>query len=85
MVLTAAGQRVLDGAGASCRISPGVEEDVRRIAEQRDAVIRCTQCNTGYHWLPPLLLAFGRKTCASPSTSCRMRRIRSTKLWSTAG
>lgn len=62
MVLTAAGQRVLDGAGRILQDLARVEEDVRRIAEQRDGVIRvATQCNTGYHWLPPLLSAFGRK------------------------
>jgi LysR family transcriptional regulator, regulator for metE and metH len=38
------------------------EEDLRRIAGHGDGVIRvCTQCNTGYHWLGPLLKVFARK------------------------
>jgi LysR family transcriptional regulator for metE and metH len=62
MVLTAAGRRVLDSAGRILDELARTEEDVRRIAEQRDGVIRvATQCNTGYHWLPPLLSAFNRK------------------------
>lgn len=62
MVLTAAGRRVLDSAGRILDDLARTEEDVRRIAEQRDGVIRvATQCNTGYHWLPPLLASFNRK------------------------
>jgi LysR family transcriptional regulator, regulator for metE and metH len=62
MVLTAAGRRVLDSAGRILEELARTEEDVRRIAEQRDGVIRvATQCNTGYHWLPPLLSSFSRK------------------------
>lgn len=62
MVLTAAGRRVLDSAGRILDDLARTEEDVRRIAEQRDGVIRvATQCNTGYHWLPPLLSSFNRK------------------------
>lgn len=62
MVLTAAGRRVLDSAGPILDDLARTEEDVRRIAEQRDGVIRvATQCNTGYHWLPPLLASFNRK------------------------
>jgi LysR family transcriptional regulator, regulator for metE and metH len=38
------------------------EEDVRRISGETDGTVRvCTQCNTGYHWLPPVLTAFHRK------------------------
>ena len=62
MVLTAAGRRVLDSATRILEDLARTEEDVRRIAEQREGVIRvATQCNTGYHWLPPLLSSFGRK------------------------
>jgi len=62
MVLTAAGRRVLDSAGRILDELARTEEDVRRISEQRDGVIRvATQCNTGYHWLPPLLSSFSRK------------------------
>lgn len=62
LLLTAAGRRLLDTAQ---RVLPDVEraeEDIRRLAVDSEGVIRvCTQCNTGYHWLGPLLKAFGRK------------------------
>ena len=36
-----------------------VEQDVRRFGHDGSGVIRvCAQCQTGYHWLPPLLQAF---------------------------
>ena len=35
---------------------------LRRLAGNSDGIIRvCTQCNTGYHWLAPLLSVFQRK------------------------
>jgi LysR family transcriptional regulator for metE and metH len=38
------------------------EDDIRGLAGGSRGVIRvCTQCNTGYHWLPPLLGAFARR------------------------
>jgi LysR family transcriptional regulator for metE and metH len=62
MVLTAAGRRVLDTAR---RILPDLErteEELRRLAGHTDGSIRvCTECNTGYHWLAPLLASFRRK------------------------
>lgn len=62
MVLTAAGRRVLESAGRILDELGRVEEDIRQIAHQRDGMIRvATQCNTGYHWLPPLLARFNRK------------------------
>ena len=62
MVLTAAGRRVLESAGRILDELGRVEEDIRQLAQQRDGVIRvATQCNTGYHWLPPLLARFNRK------------------------
>jgi LysR family transcriptional regulator for metE and metH len=62
MVLTAAGRRVLESAVRILDDLGRAEEDVRQLAQQRDGVIRvATQCNTGYHWLPPLLAAFSRK------------------------
>ena len=62
MVLTAAGQRVLDSARRVLAELGGAEADIRRIAQCRDGVIRvATECNTGYHWLPPLLRVFNRK------------------------
>lgn len=62
MVLTAAGRRVLDSSARILDELRRVEEDIRQLAHQRDGVIRvATQCNTGYHWLPPLLARFNRK------------------------
>jgi LysR family transcriptional regulator for metE and metH len=62
MVLTAAGRRVLDTATRVIGDIQRAEEDVRRLAGNTDGIIRvCTQCNTGYHWLAPLLSVFQRK------------------------
>jgi LysR family transcriptional regulator for metE and metH len=62
MVLTPAGQRLLDSARRVLADLQQAEEDVRSLAGGTDGVIRvCTQCNTGYHWLAPLLGAFQRR------------------------
>jgi LysR family transcriptional regulator for metE and metH len=62
MVLTPAGERVL---GAARRILEDIgrtEDDLRLMSQNGKGVLRlCTQCNTGYHWLPPLLQSFHRK------------------------
>src|SRR3954470_4723773 len=62
MVATAAGSRVLDTARRVIDDISAAEEDVRRYGAGQSSVIRvCAQCNTGYHWLPPLLAAFRKK------------------------
>ena len=62
MVLTAAGRRLLESARRVLGDLERAEEDVRRLAGHGEGVIRvCTQCNTGYHWLAPLLATFSRK------------------------
>ena len=62
MVLTRAGSRLLESARRILDDLGRAEEDLRRLAEDREGVIRvCTQCNTGYHWLAPLLTSFSRK------------------------
>lgn len=62
MVLTAAGRRVLDTAGRVLAEVERAEADLRRIAGHTGGSIRvCTECNTGYHWLAPLLVSFRRK------------------------
>jgi LysR family transcriptional regulator for metE and metH len=62
MVLTPAGRRVLESAARIVEELGRVEEDIRRMAASGEGIIRvATQCNTGYHWLPPLLAAFSRK------------------------
>ena len=62
MVLTAAGRRVLDSARRVIADVERTEDDVRRLAGHGAGTIRvCTECNTGYHWLAPLLATFHRK------------------------
>ena len=62
MMLTASGERVLQTAQRVLEDVDRAEEDVRRLAGGAEGVIRvCTQCNTGYHWLAPLLATFSRK------------------------
>jgi LysR family transcriptional regulator, regulator for metE and metH len=62
MVLTPPGERVL---GAAKRVLDEIgraEEDLKLMSQNGKGVLRlCTQCNTGYHWLPPLLQSFHRK------------------------
>ena len=62
MVLTPPGERVL---GAAQRVLDEIgraEEDLKLMSQNGKGVLRlCTQCNTGYHWLPPLLQSFHRK------------------------
>ena len=62
MVLTAAGRRLLEAAQRVLAEVARAEADVRRLAGHDEGSIRvCTECNTGYHWLAPLLAAFRRK------------------------
>jgi LysR family transcriptional regulator for metE and metH len=61
MVLTAAGRRVLETARRVIGEVERAEGDLRRLAGHTDGSIRvCTECNTGYHWLGPLLASFRR-------------------------
>src|SRR3954469_17032418 len=61
MVLTAAGRRVLESARRVLADVERAEEDVRLLAGHGAGTIRvCTECNTGYHWLAPLLATFQR-------------------------
>src|SRR5262249_53113975 len=62
LVLTAAGRRILEASRRVLDEIGRAEEDVRRLAGPTDGIIRvCTQCNTGYHWLAPLLAVYGRR------------------------
>ena len=62
MVVTPAGERVLRSAAAILDDLRRAEEDVRQIAREGTGILRmCTQCNTGYHWLPPLLKTFNER------------------------
>jgi len=62
MVLTEAGRRVLETARRVLADVQRAEEDLQRLAGHTGGSIRvCTECNTGYHWLGPLLTSFRRK------------------------
>lgn len=62
MVVTAAGERVLAAAHRVLEDIRATEEDVRRLGAREAGVVRvCAQCNTGYHWLPPLVEVFHRR------------------------
>ena len=59
MLLTAAGDRILQAANEILDQLDRVEEDVKRIASNLDGVLRIsTECYTCYHWLPPVLKTF---------------------------
>jgi LysR family transcriptional regulator for metE and metH len=62
MVLTPPGERVLNAARRVLDEIGRTEEDLKLMVQNGKGVLRlCTQCNTGYHWLPPLLQSFHRK------------------------
>jgi LysR family transcriptional regulator for metE and metH len=62
MALTPSGERVLETARRVLDEVQRTEDDVHRLAGGAGGVIRVsTQCNTGYHWLAPLLTTFNRK------------------------
>jgi LysR family transcriptional regulator for metE and metH len=62
MVLTPAGEHVLASARRVLDDIGRTEHELRTMAEPGTGVLRlCTQCHTGYHWLPRLLGAFHRK------------------------
>ena len=59
MLLTPAGERVLASAHRVLDDLNRAEGDLRAMASGHAGVLRlCTECNTGYHWLPPLLRDF---------------------------
>lgn len=61
MVLTQAGERLLASARAVLCELERAEEDIRRIAENKEGIMRIsTECYTCYHWLPSALKSFGR-------------------------
>jgi LysR family transcriptional regulator for metE and metH len=62
MVLTPAGERVLATAHRVLDELTRAEDELRVLGRDGVGVLRlCTQCYTGYHWLPPLLSAFHAK------------------------
>lgn len=79
MVVTAAGERVLATAHRVLGELEAVEGEVRRLSRGQAGVLRvCAQCNTGYHWLPPLLDIFRRKhpgVDVSLAVECTIRPV----------
>jgi LysR family transcriptional regulator for metE and metH len=62
MVLTPAGERVLAASRRVLDELRRAEDELRVLSENGKGVLRlCTQCNTGYYWLPPLVQIFQRK------------------------
>jgi LysR family transcriptional regulator for metE and metH len=62
MVVTAAGEQVLAAARRVLEDIKATEEEVRRLGARQAGILRvCAQCNTGYHWLPPLVEVFHRR------------------------
>ena len=62
MVPTPAGERVLASAQRVLDELGRTENEVRLLADSGSGVLRlCTQCYTGYHWLPPILRDFNAK------------------------
>jgi LysR family transcriptional regulator, regulator for metE and metH len=55
MVLTPAGLRVRQSARVVLDDIRNAELELKGLAGTRRVIRLCTQCNTGYHWLPPLL------------------------------
>jgi LysR family transcriptional regulator for metE and metH len=61
MMPTPAGERVLATALRVLDELARAEAEVRAVSAPGTGVLRlCTQCHTGYHWLPPLLETFHR-------------------------
>lgn len=59
MLLAPAGQRLLEAAQLVLGALDRAEDDLRHLARHGAGVLRlCAECNTGYHWLPPLLKRF---------------------------
>jgi LysR family transcriptional regulator for metE and metH len=62
MIPTAAGQRLLESAGAVLEELERTEAAVKTIAGNRQGLLRvATECYTCYHWLPALLHDFYRR------------------------
>src|ERR687889_415144 len=59
---TAAGERLIARARVAVQQLREMEHEVKQIASGREAVLRiATECYTCYHWLPPVLKAFGER------------------------
>jgi LysR family transcriptional regulator, regulator for metE and metH len=62
MVPTVAGLRLLEAARQTLPALVSAEEDLRRLASGREALLRIsTECYTCYHWLPGVLQRFHQR------------------------
>jgi LysR family transcriptional regulator for metE and metH len=62
LVLTPAGERLLESARDLLGRLQAVEQDVKRMGTDRARVLRLTtECYTCYHWLPPILTRYRRR------------------------
>src|SRR5262249_2623174 len=62
LVLTRAGERLLESAKDVLERLERTERDIRQMGKERAGVLRLTtECYTCYHWLPPLLVRYGKK------------------------
>jgi LysR family transcriptional regulator for metE and metH len=61
MVLTPAGERIVASSRRVLEELERTEDELRVMSRDGKGVLRlCTECNTGYHWLPPLLEEYHR-------------------------
>ena len=59
---TLAGERLIERARIVLQQLREMEHEVKQIASGREALLRiATECYTCYHWLPPVLKAFGER------------------------
>ena len=59
---TLAGERLIGRARTALQQLLEMEHEVKQIASGREALLRiATECYTCYHWLPPVLKAFGER------------------------
>ena len=62
LVLTPAGERLLESARDILDRLRLAEDAIRRLGHDRAGVLRITtECTTCYHWLPPLLTSYRRR------------------------
>jgi hypothetical protein len=77
LLLAPAGERLLRSARAVLEELERAEEEVGRKGTARSLIRLTTQCNTVYHWLPPLLRRFPAAASRGGPGSGRGRHERS--------
>ena len=61
MILTPAGERLLGSAHAVLDELENAAREIRQMSDGRGVLRLSTECNTCYHWLPPLLKTFSKR------------------------